>query len=104
MSIKESVRVHTPRQVISPLPPEGEYQGRIDYYYRKMTYKWPVTMRFAAVATFCSGAISFARKKSFIRMPLHMIVGTPILGTAMCFQEVYGIGTNYYLLKFSKKA
>jgi hypothetical protein len=104
MSVKESEKHHTPRQVIAPLPAEDQYEARINHYYRKMTYKWPVTMRFAIVFSFTSGCVSYARKRNIWRLPFHLIFVTPLIGTAMCYQEVYGIGLNYYLLKFSKKA
>lgn len=90
------------RQIVKPCPPEGDYQGRYDYFMRKMGFKLPVTLRYALLVSLPAGVISFVRKRSVWRLPLHWIVTTNVIGWSMCYEELQGIGENYYRMKFQK--
>jgi hypothetical protein len=104
MSVPGNVtRVHTPRPVVAPLPEEGDFEGRMQYYSRKLGFKVPVTLRFALAITCFTGVISASRKKTALRLPIHIVIGTPVLSTAICSKELYGYALNYYEANYSNK-
>jgi hypothetical protein len=87
---------------IKPLPDEPDWQGRYEYFRRKLGFKAPVTLRYALLISFPVGLYSLVKKRSFWRLPLHLTVTTNIIGWALCYDELYGVADSYYKWKWNK--
>lgn len=85
-----------------PLPPEDQYEERIEYYKRKFSYKAPITFRYGGLFGLGTGLIHALYKKSFIVIPKHFFVFWAGAGLGLCYEELYGLGENYYKL-YTKK-
>jgi len=85
-----------------PIPSEDDYEGRIEYYKRKLSYKMPVTFRYGVTLGFGSGFLVGLYKKSIIVMPKHALIGAVVLGFGLCYHEFYEL-SRYYYLRDTKK-
>lgn len=91
------------KPMVKPIPPEDDYQGRFDYWKRKLDYKMPVTLRYGATFGFASGFLTGLYKKSVIVMPKHTIIGTVVGGLGLCYDEFTQLWKYYQLVNNSKK-
>jgi len=88
--------------LVKPCPPEGDYEGQIAYYKRKLSYKMPVTFRYGATIGLGTGFVYGIYKKSISVMVKHTLVGAAICGLGLCYHEFYELSRNYYLLNNKK--
>jgi hypothetical protein len=91
------------KSVVAPLPPEGQYEERVKYYLNKLHYKLPVTFRYGVVFAACSGLVSVIRKRSGKRFFGHLLIVTPLCGFGLCYNELLGLGQNYYMAYYKNK-
>jgi hypothetical protein len=90
-------------EVIKKIPAEPDYDGRIEFYNRKLSYKLPITYRYGMLVAFFSGIVSMWKKKRVLRLPLHLFVVGNTLGLGLAYEELYGIGYCYYKKNSAQK-
>lgn len=90
------------KPLAEPIPPEGQHEERIEYYKRKLSYKMPVTFRYGVAIGLASGLVATTYRKSLKPLWKHTLVGTLILGFGLSYQELLGLGEEYYKLNQKK--
>ena len=91
------------KPLVKPLPPEDDYQGRLDHWKRKLGYKMPITLRYGATFGFASGFLVGLYKKSVVVMAKHTLIGTVVGGIGLCYNELSQIAKYTQLVNNSKK-
>lgn len=85
-----------------PLPPADQYEERIEYYKRKISYKAPITFRYGGLFGLGTGLCFALYKRSFMVIPKHFLFFWSTVGLGLCYEELYGIADNYYKLQQKK--
>ena len=80
----------TSRITYHPRPDDSETkEAKIKFWKNKLSWKLPVTLRYAATFGGVFGMISLFRKRKIGRFVGHIAFWTPLFGFGLCIPEFY---------------
>ncbi|KAL4511671.1 hypothetical protein ABPG72_012516 [Tetrahymena utriculariae] len=87
------LKIQTPLQPVAEVDPDKEWEKLM----RKMSYKMPQTFKYSFVLFLGLGFIVAIGAKKASRFFIYPMIGTPVLGLGLCYNDFY----KMYDIKFN---